>query len=139
MDPAGHLDDSSLRRASKLDVSADEAYVKGRIAGANHYFSLRRDPGATRPERWHFDPDHTVAVEWDRGFIDGFGQGKRGGSRSSARAYDRRQSIFERRHTNERVSLAESSSPAGQRVLGSPVGVSLPAVNLGHQRNSAKR
>jgi hypothetical protein len=139
MDPTGSRGDSASRRASKFDVSAREAYVKGRIAGVNHYFSLRRDPGATRAASSRFDSDHAVAVEWDRGFIDGFGQGRRGGARGSARAHDRCQSTDERRHTTERVSLSDSSSPAGQRVLGSPVGISLPAVNLGHQRNSAKR
>jgi hypothetical protein len=138
MDPTGYRGDSASRRSSKLDVSAGDAYVKGRIAGVNHYFSLRRDPGATRPASSRFDPDHSVAVEWDRGFIDGFGQGRRGDSRSSARPYDRRQSTDERRHTTERVSLPDSSRPAGHRALESPISIRLPAVNLGHQRNSAK-
>jgi hypothetical protein len=73
-----------------MDVSIAEAYHKGRIAGANHYFSLRRDASAPLPNRPYNGAFHTVSDGWNRGFINGFDQGKRGDFRARSLQSDRR-------------------------------------------------
>ena len=87
-----------------MNVSASAVYGRGRIAGGNHYFSLRRDPAAKLPKS-----SRSEGAEWDRGFIDGFAQGKRGGSPNRMSAGDRRKTGTDRRYTAFGVSLVKSS------------------------------
>jgi hypothetical protein len=57
-----------------------EAYHNGSIAGANHYFSLRRDATLPLPKGPYAGAIWEESEEWNRGFINGFHQGRAGHS-----------------------------------------------------------
>jgi hypothetical protein len=76
----GQLDlrsQSTSRGVGQMELIIAEAYHKGRIAGTNHYFLLRRDSSLPLPSRPYSAAFHTVSDGWNRGFINGFEQGKR--------------------------------------------------------------
>jgi hypothetical protein len=60
-----------------MDATAIDAYVRGRLAGANYFYAQLRDERGARPNNPYVGPS-LAAVEWDRGFDDGYEQGRRG-------------------------------------------------------------
>jgi hypothetical protein len=81
---------STSRGVGQMKLIIAEAYQNGRIAGANHYFSLRRDSSLPLPSRPYSTAFHTVSDGWNRGFINGFDQGKRCDSRARTAESERR-------------------------------------------------
>ena len=65
-----------------MDNAVVEAYVKGKLAGTNHYRAQQLDSGSEAPANPCPPSDYMAYVEWDRGFNDGFEQAARSGSRS---------------------------------------------------------
>jgi hypothetical protein len=71
-------------RSAKMNISISDAYNKGRVAGANHFFSLRRDANAVAPKSPNSDPFMPANKEWDLGFNSGFEQAKQGHLRAKS-------------------------------------------------------
>jgi hypothetical protein len=59
-----------------MDATVIDAYVRGRLAGANYYHAKQRDTETARPEN-PYSSSYLATVEWDRGFNDGYAQGQR--------------------------------------------------------------
>jgi hypothetical protein len=64
-----------------MDNSVIDAYVNGRLAGASHFRVAQVDSDVVPPANPCPSSEYMAAVEWDRGFNDGFAQGARAGSR----------------------------------------------------------
>jgi hypothetical protein len=64
-----------------MDNEVVEAYVKGKLAGANHYRAKQLTSSTGVPANPCPSSSYMAYVEWDRGFNDGFAQGARGASR----------------------------------------------------------
>ncbi len=60
-----------------MDALVIDAYVRGRLAGANFFYAKQRQQRTDRPDN-PYSESYLAAVEWDRGFNDGFEQGRRG-------------------------------------------------------------
>jgi hypothetical protein len=73
-----------------MDYIEARAYLQGRVAGANHYFELKRNAAIKHPESPYNAGANAADSAWRRGFIDGFAQGKFGGYRLRS-SEDRRQ------------------------------------------------
>jgi hypothetical protein len=73
-----------------MNISISEAYNKGRIAGTNHYFSLRRNANAVAPKSPNSDPFMPASKEWHRGFNSGFEQANRDDLRARTLTSQRR-------------------------------------------------
>jgi hypothetical protein len=64
-----------------VDASIVDAYVKGRLAGANHARAKQLDSSTETPENPYPPTSYRACVEWDRGFNDGFEQARQTVSR----------------------------------------------------------
>jgi hypothetical protein len=60
-----------------VDASVVDAYVKGRLAGANHSRAKQLDSSVETPDNPYPSSSYLACVEWDRGFNDGFEQARR--------------------------------------------------------------
>ena len=59
-----------------MDATVIDAYVRGRLAGANYFHAKQRDAQSAKPEN-PYASSYLATVEWDRGFNDGYAQGQR--------------------------------------------------------------
>jgi hypothetical protein len=64
-----------------MDNSVVDAYVKGKLAGANHYRARQSNSAAEPPTNPCPSSNYLAYVEWDRGFNDGMEQGARSAAR----------------------------------------------------------
>jgi hypothetical protein len=72
-----------------MDATVIDAYVRGRLAGANYFHAKHRDERTARPAN-PYTSSYLATVEWDRGFSDGYAQGQRA-PRTRPNDRDRRQ------------------------------------------------
>jgi len=77
-----------------MDATVIDAYVRGRLAGANYFHAQQRDGASVRPDN-PYTSSYLASVEWDRGFNDGYAQGERsprphgGGERHASTSHRR--------------------------------------------------